>query len=191
MATTEELEERVTVFEDPINFSIKHPLNTQWTLWFDNPNKKPQSNHWEANLKSIINFDTVEDFWGVYNHAVPPSKLPLGSNYHLFRNGIKPAWEDPKNENGGKWTISILKPKKDELLDNAWMNTMMSCIGEFSEFSEEICGAVCAVRKANDRIHLWLSCNDREKCETIGRHLKEAAGVSGENIKYEPHPKES
>jgi translation initiation factor 4E len=55
----------VTVFEDPINFNAKHPLNGRWTLWFDNPNnKRPQSNNWDASLKNLITIETVEDFWG-------------------------------------------------------------------------------------------------------------------------------
>src|SRR5437763_12774021 len=29
-----------TVFSDPLNFNVKHPLYHEWTLWFDNPGKK-------------------------------------------------------------------------------------------------------------------------------------------------------
>ncbi|KAJ3382328.1 hypothetical protein HDU92_004811 [Lobulomyces angularis] len=186
---TDALEERITVFDDPINFSVKHPLNAKWTLWFDNPTKRPNANQWEIHLKSMIDFETIEDFWGIYNHAVPPSNLPLQANYYLFRNGIKPAWEDPKNENGGKWTVTINKSRKDELLDSSWLNTVLNCIGETADFSEEICGAVCSIRKGNDRIHLWLTGADQEKCEAIGRHFKIACGLTNEIIKYELHPK--
>jgi len=29
------------------------------------------------------------------NFVPPPSKLPVGCNYHLFREGIMPMWEVP------------------------------------------------------------------------------------------------
>lgn len=60
----------------------------------------------------------------VYNNTVNPLALPFGSNYHFFRDGIKPAWEDPKNANGGKWTISIPKSQRDTQIDSYWMNTV-------------------------------------------------------------------
>jgi hypothetical protein len=31
--------------------------------------------------------------------------LPDGTNLRLFKYGIKPTWEDPANERGGKWVI--------------------------------------------------------------------------------------
>jgi hypothetical protein len=45
----------------------------------------------------------VEDFWGIFNNIRPPSRLNAGSNYHLFKTGIKPEWEHDDNKNGGKW----------------------------------------------------------------------------------------
>lgn len=30
-------EEQITVFHDPENFNVKHPLANKWTLWFTKP----------------------------------------------------------------------------------------------------------------------------------------------------------
>ncbi|KAF9349441.1 eukaryotic translation initiation factor 4E, partial [Mortierella sp. NVP85] len=54
----------ITVFNDPVNFNVKHPLHNPWTLWFDNPPKKSNEKNWEQSLKELITIDTVEDFWG-------------------------------------------------------------------------------------------------------------------------------
>ena len=70
-----------------------------WTLWFY---KNDKSQSWEANQKPVINFDTVEDFWSLYNHIEVASKLQIGSDYSLFKKGIKPMWEDPHNKDGGR-----------------------------------------------------------------------------------------
>jgi translation initiation factor 4E len=53
-----------TVFDDPKEYNVKHPLQNTWTLWFDNPGKKANQTNWSENLKEIVNVNTVEDFWG-------------------------------------------------------------------------------------------------------------------------------
>ena len=45
------------------DFSKKHPLETKWTLWFDNPNGKQKQATWGQTLRAVYTFDTVEDFW--------------------------------------------------------------------------------------------------------------------------------
>ena len=45
------------------DFSQKHPLETKWTLWFDNPNGKQKQAQWGQTLRAVYTFDTVEDFW--------------------------------------------------------------------------------------------------------------------------------
>ena len=42
----------------------RHPLQHEWTLWYDSPQKKTNQQNWADNLKQIISFHTVEDFWG-------------------------------------------------------------------------------------------------------------------------------
>ena len=53
-----------TVFHDHLNYNVKHPLHNAWTLWFDNPGKKANTQSWSQNLKEIVTVETVEDFWG-------------------------------------------------------------------------------------------------------------------------------
>jgi translation initiation factor 4E len=53
-----------TVFHDRTNYTVKHPFQNTWTLWFDNPGKKANSQSWSQNLKEIVSMDAVEDFWG-------------------------------------------------------------------------------------------------------------------------------
>lgn len=49
-----------------------HQLQNTWTLWFY---KSDNSRKWEDNLRDVTKFDTVEEFWGLYNHIVPPANL--------------------------------------------------------------------------------------------------------------------
>ena len=66
----------------------------------------------------------MEEFWGTWNHCTPPSKLLNGSNYHLFKTGIEPKWEDPANARGGKWTVPSAKTAKAQL-DEQWLHLML------------------------------------------------------------------
>ncbi|KAJ6238104.1 eukaryotic translation initiation factor 4e related [Anaeramoeba flamelloides] len=76
-----------------------HPLQNKWTMWVDG---YTQSRNWGEDLVKIMEFQTIEEFWGMYENLAKISKTKNGTNFHLFKTGIKPAWEDPKNINGGK-----------------------------------------------------------------------------------------
>ena len=69
---------------------IKHPLQNAWTLWFF---KNDKSRTWEENQRPIITVTTVEDFWSLYNHIEVASKLPVGADYSMFKEGIFPGKE--------------------------------------------------------------------------------------------------
>ena len=86
------------------------PLHNSWTLYYDNPRETP-TGEWLANLKPLSSISSVEDFWSAFNNILPAGQAPLNGNYHLFKTGIKPMWEDEANKNGGKWILTC--PKKD------------------------------------------------------------------------------
>ena len=141
-------------------------------MWFY---KNDKSQSWEANQKPVINFDTVEDFWSLYNHIEVASKLQIGSDYSLFKKGIKPMWEDPHNKDGGRedlptkrtfhvfpkqllsiwvilgvtrWLISLDRNMRSLHLDNFWMEVLLLLIGEaFGEqHGQLVNGAVVNIR---------------------------------------------
>ncbi|KAI9336220.1 translation initiation factor eIF 4e-like domain-containing protein [Zopfochytrium polystomum] len=182
-----EIESRlVTVIEDPINFTIKHALHRRWTLWFDAQVKKATQANWHDNLKKVVTISTVEDFWGVYNNIIKASQIAFGSNYHLFKEGVQPMWEDPANANGGKWVAQIQKAQKRDL-DQLWLNTMLACIGEMFEDSSEVCGAVVSVRRHADRLSLWTASYKSEtRVVGIGNHWKSILAID-DKIGYQAH----
>jgi hypothetical protein len=42
---------------------------------------------WMEDIRKVVSFDSVEEFWGLYNNIVPPSQLPGKANYYLFKVG--------------------------------------------------------------------------------------------------------
>jgi hypothetical protein len=61
---------------------------------------------YENSIKGISTVKTVEQFWSTYNYLKRPNDLSSTTDYHFFRDGIKPTWEDSKNAKGGKWIVS-------------------------------------------------------------------------------------
>lgn len=78
-------DEAITVFHNPENFNVKHPLMHEWTLWFTKPpsgkvgdtqeisfgssadwGSLVQGDNWNDLLKEVVTFSSVEEFWGIY-----------------------------------------------------------------------------------------------------------------------------
>jgi len=194
--------------------TTRTPINSRWTLWFDNPRfattpvittatstvestasattsttSASTSALWKDNLTKCGSFDTVETFWRIYNNVKPPSQLSLNSNYHLFREGILPTWEDPINRHGGKFVYTIPKKvSKSGVGDEAWMFTVLAVIGETMDLDgNQVVGAVVSIRKSQDRIALWIKCSDKHICRNIGLRWKQALGIHTVNLKYQIH----
>jgi len=176
----------VAVLPDP-EMLIKHPLQNSWTLWFY---KNDRSRSWTDNLRPVITFNTVEDFWGLYNHIELASKLASGCDYSLFKEGVKPMWEDDKNCRGGRWLINLDKKQRISCLDAFWLEVMLCLIGEtFDDHSRFVNGAVVSVRNKGDKIGLWLGDSSQgESIMTIGRKTKDRLGIEKKTtLGFEAH----
>ncbi len=88
----------------------------------------------------------------------------MGSDLHLFREGIKPAWEDPNNCKGGHWTIRL----KKGLTSYYWEELLFAIIGEQFDVGNEICGLSCCIRHGEDVLTLWnRNADRRDVCDKI------------------------
>lgn len=165
----------------------KHPLQSSWTLWYF---KNDRSKDWESNQKKVITFSTVEDFWALYNHIEIASELNQGCDYSLFKEGIKPMWEDEHNEAGGKWLLPLEKHQRKLSLDKYWLEIMMCLIGEaFGETGTIVNGAVVNLRPRADKISVWLAdSKDANSILSIGRCIKNRLSLrDGQRINFEEH----
>ncbi|EMC94791.1 hypothetical protein BAUCODRAFT_74055 [Baudoinia panamericana UAMH 10762] len=194
-------EKVVTVFDDPSNFNVKHALQNTWTLWFTKPPSGKQD--WNELLKEVISFDSVEEFWGIYNNITPASELAQKSDYHLFKAGVRPEWEDPQNKHGGRWAYTFRTGNKAS--DDVWLHIMLAAVGETleEENDNEVMGVVVNIRKGFWRVGLWTRTagqapkkggdeGDKEagkkRLERIGRRFKEVLGLPDtEAVEFSGH----
>jgi translation initiation factor 4E len=130
----------------------EHRLQSTYSLWYS---RKGSGGHHKAsfdqNLQLIGAFATCEQFWQVYSHLGRPGDLSSHSDFHVFKKGIKPLWEDDANRYGGKWIVRLRKG----LASRCWENLIMAMLGEQFMVGEEICGAVVSIRYQEDILSIW------------------------------------
>lgn len=142
----------------------------------------------------------TNEFCNHQNNITKTSELALKADYHLFKAGVRPEWEDSSNKLGGKWAYQF-KDKKNIPIDELWLHTMLAAIGETLEKEEddEITGVVVNVRKGFYRIGLWTkTCGGatgdrtakegRETLLAIGRRFKDVLRLSErEQVEFAGH----
>ncbi|MCJ1353808.1 MAG: hypothetical protein MMC33_003795 [Icmadophila ericetorum] len=130
--------------------TFEHNLKSTWIVWYRPPTSKYSD--YEKSTIALASFSTVEAFWTVYSHLKRPSVLPSVSDYHIFKKGIRPVWEDEENKRGGKWIVRL----KKGVADRYWENLVLAMVGDqFAEAGEEVCGAVLSVRSGEDVLSVW------------------------------------
>mmetsp|Transcript_96198 Transcript_96198/g.272352 ORF Transcript_96198/g.272352 Transcript_96198/m.272352 type:complete len:227 (-) Transcript_96198:197-877(-) len=151
----------------------KHELQHRWCLWVHQRPGSQKGTAWQESQRLVHEFGTAEDFWCTHRFSYPPSKLE-NVDYSLFREGVKPAWEDPAFKSGGRWVVKLEKVKASSL-DELWLSLNLALIGEafLDHGGELVCGAIVSVRSRSSKIALWLSAaKDEKKVMAIGREYR-------------------
>ena len=123
---------------------------------------------YETQVKKIHEFDTVEEFWGIFQHLRKPDSCKPGIEFMMFKEPIKPMWEDEGNKNGGKISIKLRK----EYTTIIWEEMIFALIGGIlpKEMKDEINGIVVTSRKEFNTLQIWFKTyqdnlvNDLKQC---------------------------
>jgi len=144
---------------------------------------------YENSIKNISTVQSVEQFWSTYNYLKRPNDLSSTTDYHFFRDGIKPTWEDPKNAKGGKWIIRLPKG----LASRYWEEVVLALIGgQFPGIPDgEICGLVISIRYSEDILGVWnRSASDRDLVDRLRDAIKKVLQLPPSayaSMEYKPH----
>ncbi|KAF2090710.1 IF4E-domain-containing protein, partial [Saccharata proteae CBS 121410] len=163
-------------------WDVPAPLKHTWVIWYRPPTSK-NSDYEKSTVKMCI-MSSAQDFVKVYRHLKRPSMLPTVSDYHFFKDGIRPVWEDEENRKGGKWIMRL----KKGVADRYWENLLFALIGnEFAEASEEVCGAVVSVRSGEDVFSVWTK-NDGGRNVKIRETVKRVLSLPPDTrIEWKSH----
>jgi len=140
----------------------------------------------------VASFSTVKGFWKFWNHLPQPSELIDGKKFvretaesrsvvdalMVFREGIKPEWEDPVNTGGGHFQFQLRPALGGGAVDEYWNNIVLGMIGGTIEPADMITGVrlvdkLNQPRNASVRIEVWFSnFDDTEKVDLLQRNLE-------------------
>jgi translation initiation factor 4E len=87
---------------------------------------------------------------------VRPNDLSNANDYHFFRAGIKPMWEDPANKRGGKFSVRLRKG----FASLYWESLLFAVIGEQFGVGSELCGIGVSLRYNEDILSVWNATAD-------------------------------
>ncbi|KAI8933371.1 hypothetical protein NX059_009989 [Plenodomus lindquistii] len=166
----------------PLDPAVPWPLKNTWTVWYRPPT--PKNTDYEKSIVAMCKFSTAQEFWKVFTHLKRPSSLPSVSDYHVFKQGIRPVWEDEENKRGGKWIMRL----KKGVADRYWEELLMALVGDqFMEAGEEVCGFVLSVRSGEDVFSIWTK-NDGGRNIKIRETVKRVLELpEGTNIIWRSH----
>lgn len=160
-------------------------LNCNWIVWY----------HYDINSWTIDSFvelvkiTTVQEFWYFVESLKTISNL-LIEHIYIMREGVKPMWEDPRNRNGGCWSIKI--DIKDTYITFVkilmYLITENILINNEENLSEEITGvSLCQKNNYNCILQIW---NSDKKYNKVNYLPKEFTEQFGYDVLFRTHQPE-
>ncbi|EAR98737.2 eukaryotic translation initiation factor 4E (macronuclear) [Tetrahymena thermophila SB210] len=141
-------------------------LSRGYTFWFVSERVENKDNY-VSQLKKIGSFSDVDDFWKYYQHMARPDKLPEGTTFYCFTEGVMPMWEDAANVGGGRFQMRV----KIKYSNRFWEDLLLGLIGNQCEFNSYINGiSLQAKDPQHIVIQIWVK--DRNKNESIDTGIK-------------------
>merc|ERR1719463_152318 len=170
------------------------PLRSTWTIWEQIMQQSDAKNSaYSDATHKVANFSTVKGFWKYWNHLPQPSELLDGKKFvrdsgvesrsivdalMLFREGIKPEWEDSTNATGGHFQFQLKPQLGGGVIDEFWNNIVLGMIGGTIQPAEMVTGVrlvdkLTQNRSAAIRIEVWFAnFEDSERVEHLQRSLE-------------------
>lgn len=170
--TSDDIDEKDDVLKKEL------PLKYTWVVWEQimQASDGKTAQYSDATHK-VAPFSTVQDFWKLWNHMPQPSELldqkrmvreqPDGLHVidaiMIFRENVRPEWEDPMNATGGHFQFQLKPQTGGGQIDEYWNNLVLGMIGSTIEPANMITGIrlvdkLSGPRMANGiRIEVWFS----------------------------------
>jgi translation initiation factor 4E len=173
-------------------------LRFKWTIWeqisADKKGDYADSTH------QVASFGTVKEFWKYWNHLPQPSELLDGKKFvrdtggkqnivdalMVFREGVRPEWEDATNATGGHFQFQLKPQLHGGTIDEYWNNIVLGMIGGTIEPAEMVTGVRLVdkltqkggAKQGAIRIEVWFAnLEDTEKVDLLQKNLEKCMGT--------------
>jgi translation initiation factor 4E len=189
----ESIEIGEAVISNDSNRGAPHPqltkqLDTKWTFWYEPKAKREKGRplnktDYLKEVKRGKSFDTIAAFWDCWNEVQRVCNSD-DCNYELFKEGVKPAWEDPKNIKGGMCVLNTPRTAHEETMKQ-WVSLMITLL--IGEFGPDVNGVVLSTRPWGNRFAVWVrNSKDKEGVDTVMKQLHELFGANAQ-IRFQRH----
>ena len=131
-----------------------------------NKSKQEEKEFFEKIIK-IADVENMSEFWQVFQHLKKPNQCPIGTDYHIFKKGIIPMWEDEMNKHGGKLSVLLTWKLTNIIWEEATFNFAKGLLPHY----EYINGIVISMRPKFAVLSFWIKTNTSSAVEKIRNAL--------------------
>ncbi|KAF2797375.1 translation initiation factor eIF4e [Melanomma pulvis-pyrius CBS 109.77] len=167
---------RGTAMLSSIFKSVRVPeFRFKWQFWAEKGQQSTASKDKSVSLDELASrpkplgeqIISVKEFYQHFNN-IPVESLKLRDSIHLFHLGVKPLWEDPRNEKGGAYYFRVSKDAAPQF----WHEMCLLSVGDVLQgavetkresFNDDICGLSYSVRWNAVQIAVWNRDADNEE----------------------------
>ena len=162
----------------PNKFSFWYRISED--LYQTQPKQHIDKKEYENQVKKIAEFDTIEDFWAIFQHLRKPDSCKPGIEFQMFKDPVKPLWEDENNKNGGRITIKLRR----NFTTIIWEEMIFALIGDVlpKEVKDEINGVVVTSRKDYNTLQIWIKNFETKNNNNIENCLRDLLQIPPEVI---------
>ena len=156
-----------------------------YRIFEEQQSQKITKEEYEKQIKPIAEFDSIEDFWAIFQHLRKPDSCRAGIEFQLFRGNIKPTWEDDNNKNGGKVSIKLCKGYTTII----WEEIIFALIGDV--LPDNINGIVVSTRKEMNKLSIWFNNWNEDNNNNIKKIIRDLLQMPPEvTLEFEKFPTE-
>lgn len=171
-----------------VRSSRRFRLDSVYAIWYSTGSKKKRSGqqHFEEGLQRVGTVDSVQGFWRYWN-AIDVRKVPDFSTLSVFKDPIKPMWEDLNNAGGGQWLLRCSDASESE---EFLTKLVLALIGGYFECHEMIAGVVLNANPWSRSVGLWTT-KAAQKASALVIELRELLGLENDEshtFEYRQHP---
>jgi len=197
--------------EDLAEMKRKDPrLKSTWVIWEMKAKNSKKKTDFDSGT-AVASFNTVKGFWKHWNHLPQPSELLEGKKFMrenpegraiveclmLFREGVKPEWEDEANAKGGHFQLQLNHKVGGAQIDEYWNNIVLGMVTGAIKPADMITGvrlvdklgAQVAVRQ-HIRLEIWYTDNaDAKQIDLLQQHVEKCLQTKVDGTSSDRLPK--
>ena len=152
-------------------------LSNKFVFWY-HINEISADQEYESQIKKLAEFETLEDFWAIFQYLKKPDDCKQAIEFQLFKSPIKPMWEDENNKDGGKIALKLRK----EYSNLVWEELVFAFIGGYfaKEIKDEINGLVINCKKDFNTLQIWIKSFNNEVTSALEKNIREILNIPSE-----------